>query len=33
MKLRTGQFDNETAFLYSELDEESYMRNPEGYDR
>jgi hypothetical protein len=30
-KLRTGQFDIETAFLYSELDEEIYMRLPYGY--
>jgi Reverse transcriptase (RNA-dependent DNA polymerase) len=30
-KLRTGQFDIETAFLYSELDEEIYMRLPDGY--
>jgi hypothetical protein len=33
MKLRTGQFDVETALLYSDLDEEIYMRIPEGYDR
>jgi Reverse transcriptase (RNA-dependent DNA polymerase) len=31
MKLRTGQFDIETAFLYSDLDEEIYLRIPEGY--
>jgi Reverse transcriptase (RNA-dependent DNA polymerase) len=30
-KLRTRQFDTETAFLYSELDEEIYMRLPGGY--
>jgi Reverse transcriptase (RNA-dependent DNA polymerase) len=30
-KLHTGQFDKETAFLYSELDEEIYMRLPDGY--
>jgi Reverse transcriptase (RNA-dependent DNA polymerase) len=33
MKPRTGQFDIKTAFLYSELDEEMYMRIPEGYVR
>jgi Reverse transcriptase (RNA-dependent DNA polymerase) len=33
MKLRTGQFDIETAFLYSDLEEEIYMRMPEGYAR
>jgi Reverse transcriptase (RNA-dependent DNA polymerase) len=33
MKLRTGQFDVETAFLYSDLDEEIYITNPEGYVR
>jgi hypothetical protein len=33
MNLRTGQFDIETAFLYSDLDEETYMRIPEGYVR
>jgi hypothetical protein len=33
MKLRTGQFDIETAFLFSDLDEEIYMRIPEGYVR
>jgi Reverse transcriptase (RNA-dependent DNA polymerase) len=33
MKLRTGKFDNETAFLYSDLDQEIYMRIPEGYVR
>jgi Reverse transcriptase (RNA-dependent DNA polymerase) len=33
MKLRTGQFDLKTAFLYSDLDEEIYMRIPEGYIR
>jgi Reverse transcriptase (RNA-dependent DNA polymerase) len=31
MKLRTGQFDVETAFLYSYLEEEIYMGMPEGY--
>jgi Reverse transcriptase (RNA-dependent DNA polymerase) len=31
MKLRTGQFDIETAFLYSDLEEEIYKRMPEGY--
>jgi Reverse transcriptase (RNA-dependent DNA polymerase) len=31
MKLRTGQFDIKTAFLYSDLAEEMYMRIPEGY--
>jgi hypothetical protein len=30
MKLRSGQFDIETAFLYSDLDEKIYMRIPEG---
>jgi Reverse transcriptase (RNA-dependent DNA polymerase) len=30
MKLRTGKFDIETAFLYSEFDEEIYMRIAEG---
>jgi hypothetical protein len=29
--LRAGQFYIETAFLYSELDEEIYMRLPDGY--
>jgi Reverse transcriptase (RNA-dependent DNA polymerase) len=33
MKLRTRQFDIETAFLYLDLDEEIYMRIPEGYGR
>jgi hypothetical protein len=33
MKLCTGQFDMETAILYSDLDEEIYMRIPEGYVR
>jgi hypothetical protein len=33
MKLRSGQFYIETAFLYSDLDEEIYMRIPEGYVR
>jgi Reverse transcriptase (RNA-dependent DNA polymerase) len=33
MKLCTGQFDIETAFLQSDLDEEVYMRIPEGYVR
>jgi Reverse transcriptase (RNA-dependent DNA polymerase) len=33
MKLRTGQFDIETAFLYSDLEEEIYMRIPEGYSK
>jgi Reverse transcriptase (RNA-dependent DNA polymerase) len=33
MKLRTGQFDIETAFMYSDLDEAIYMRIPEGYVR
>jgi Reverse transcriptase (RNA-dependent DNA polymerase) len=33
MKLRTRQFHIETAFLYSDLDEEIYMRIPEGYAR
>jgi Reverse transcriptase (RNA-dependent DNA polymerase) len=32
-KLRTGQFDIETTFLYSDLDEEIYMRIPDGYVR
>jgi Reverse transcriptase (RNA-dependent DNA polymerase) len=31
--LRTGQFDIETAFLISDLDEEIYLRIPEGYVR
>jgi Reverse transcriptase (RNA-dependent DNA polymerase) len=30
-KLRAGQFDIETSFLYSELDKEIYMRLPDGY--
>jgi Reverse transcriptase (RNA-dependent DNA polymerase) len=30
-KLRTGQFDLETAIFYSELDEVIYMRLPDGY--
>jgi Reverse transcriptase (RNA-dependent DNA polymerase) len=30
MKLCTGQFNIETAFLYSELGEEIFMRIPEG---
>jgi hypothetical protein len=30
-KLCTGQFDIETAFLYSELDEVIYMKLPDGY--
>ena len=29
--LRTGQFDIETAFLYSDLLEDIYMKIPEGY--
>jgi Reverse transcriptase (RNA-dependent DNA polymerase) len=33
MKLRNEQFDIETAFLYSDLDEEIYMRIPDGYVR
>jgi Reverse transcriptase (RNA-dependent DNA polymerase) len=33
MKLRTGKFDIETAFLYLDLDQEIYMRIPEGYVR
>jgi Reverse transcriptase (RNA-dependent DNA polymerase) len=33
MKLRTGQFDIETAFLYSDLEEEIYMRIPKGYSK
>jgi hypothetical protein len=33
MKLRTGQFDLETAFLYPNLNEETYMRIPKGYVR
>jgi Reverse transcriptase (RNA-dependent DNA polymerase) len=33
MKRRNSQFDIETAFLYSDLDEEIYMRIPEGYVR
>jgi hypothetical protein len=33
MKIRTGQFDIKTAFLYSDLDEEIYIRIPEGYGR
>jgi Reverse transcriptase (RNA-dependent DNA polymerase) len=31
IKLRTGQFDIETALLYSDLDEEIYMQIPDGY--
>jgi Reverse transcriptase (RNA-dependent DNA polymerase) len=31
MKLRTGQFHLETAFLYSDLDEEIYIRLPDRY--
>jgi hypothetical protein len=31
MKLRTGQFDIETAFLYTDLEEEIYMRIAKGY--
>jgi Reverse transcriptase (RNA-dependent DNA polymerase) len=30
MRLRTGQFDVETALLYSDFDEEIYMRIPGG---
>jgi Reverse transcriptase (RNA-dependent DNA polymerase) len=30
-KLHTGQFDIETAFLYSDFDDEIYMRLPDGY--
>jgi hypothetical protein len=33
MKLHTGQFDIETVFLYSDLDEENYIRIPDGYVR
>jgi hypothetical protein len=33
MKLRTKQFNIETAFFYSEFDKEIYMRIPEGYVR
>jgi Reverse transcriptase (RNA-dependent DNA polymerase) len=33
MKLCTGQFHIETSFLYSDLDEEIYMRIPDGYVR
>jgi Reverse transcriptase (RNA-dependent DNA polymerase) len=33
MKLRTGQFDIEIAFLYSDIDEEIYMKIHEGYVR
>jgi Reverse transcriptase (RNA-dependent DNA polymerase) len=33
MKLRTGQFDIDTVFLYSDLYEEIHMRIPEGYVR
>jgi Reverse transcriptase (RNA-dependent DNA polymerase) len=33
MKLLRGQFDIETAFLYSDLEEEIYMRIPEGYSK
>jgi hypothetical protein len=32
-KLKTGQFDIETAFLYSDLDEEIWMKFPDGYSR
>jgi hypothetical protein len=31
MKLRTVQFNIETAFLYSDLDEVKYMQIQEGY--
>jgi hypothetical protein len=30
-KLQNGQFDIETSFLYSDLDEEIYMILPDGY--
>jgi Reverse transcriptase (RNA-dependent DNA polymerase) len=30
-KPRTGKFDIETGFLYSELDQDIYMRLPDGY--
>jgi hypothetical protein len=30
MKLK--QFDEKTAFLYSELEEEVYLEQPEGFD-
>jgi Reverse transcriptase (RNA-dependent DNA polymerase) len=33
MKLSTRQFDIDIVFLYSEIDEEIYMRFPEGYVR
>jgi hypothetical protein len=33
MKIRTGQVDIETAFLYSDLDKAIYMRIPDGYVR
>jgi Reverse transcriptase (RNA-dependent DNA polymerase) len=33
MKLRTGQFDMEIDFLYSDLDEKIYLKIPEGYVR
>jgi Reverse transcriptase (RNA-dependent DNA polymerase) len=33
MKLRTGQFDIETAFLYSDLAEKIYIWIPECYVR
>jgi Reverse transcriptase (RNA-dependent DNA polymerase) len=33
MKLRIGQFNIKTTFLYSDLDEEIYMRIPEGFVR
>jgi hypothetical protein len=33
MKQRTGQFEIDTALLYSDLDEEIYMRIPDGYVR
>jgi Reverse transcriptase (RNA-dependent DNA polymerase) len=33
MKLRTGPFVIETAFLYSDLEEEIYMRISEGYSK
>jgi Reverse transcriptase (RNA-dependent DNA polymerase) len=31
--LRSGQFHIETAFLYSDYDEENYMRLSDGYDK
>ena len=31
-KLHLSQFDVATAFLYGDLDEEIFMKQPEGYD-